>query len=276
MNNTSGSAKGISERNRQMLGILHREAAGPFRAQEAARLLSLKTERAQRFLAYLADKGWLARIHRGLYVVVPLDAADPAKWREDPWVVASKVFPPFYVGGWSACEHWGLTDQIFRETMVISSRRVRHRQTEIHGFPFHVKVIAPDRVFGTSVVWRGRTRVLVSDPARTVVDILDDPALGGGIRHVAEVLDTYLAGDRRDDSKLLEYTRRLGNRSVFKRLGYLVETLGVHAPTLVAACTKGKSSGISLLDPASPPTGKVLRRWNLRINATVGRGVESL
>jgi len=270
LDSTHTTGKGISEKNRRMLSILHREMAGPFTPHDAVALLSLDINRAHRFLAYLVDRGWLARIRRGLYITVPLDAVDPAHWPEDPWVVASKVFSPCYIGGWSACEHWNLTEQIFRETIVVSGRRVRHRQIEIHEFPFRVKVVASHKIFGTSVVWRGQTRVLVSDPARTIVDILDDPSIGGGIRHVAEILGTYLADDRRDDSQLLDYAHKLGNRTVFKRLGYVLETLDVVAPTLVDACLNAMSSGIVLLDPAAPSKGRILRRWNLRINVTVG------
>ncbi len=235
MNVTHISARGISEKNRRRLTKLHRGTTGPFTARDAAALLVLDIGRAQRFLAYLADKGWLTRVRQGLYATVPLDAVEPAYWRQDPWVVAYKVFSPFYLGGWTACEHWGLTDQIFRETVVISSRRLRYRHMEIHGFSYRVKVVGRNKNFGTEVVWRDQTRVHLSDPTRTVVDILDDPSIGGGIRHVADILETYLADERRNDSLLLEYAHKLGNRTVFKRLGYLLERLGASSATLLEA-----------------------------------------
>ena len=75
--------------------------------------------RTSRPLAYLAEREWLARIRRGLYAPVPLDAAIPSEWREDAWLVALHTFEPCYIGGWkscrlTACEHWHLTEQIFR------------------------------------------------------------------------------------------------------------------------------------------------------------------
>lgn len=259
--------KGISGKNRGLLATLHRGARGPFTVREAADLLSLNITRTQRFLAYLAARGWLVRIRRGLYATVPLDAVDPADWYEDPWVIASKVFSPsFYIGGWTACEYWDLTEQLFRDTVVITTRKLRRRGIEIQGFPYHVKRAAEYKIFGTQTVWRDQTRVKVSDPTRTVVDVLDAPYIGGGIRHVVEVLETYLRGEHRRDTLLIRYVRRLGNRTVFKRLGYLLETLGVTAPVLVETCDKGMGAGISLLDPTIPTRGPVLRRWNLRLN----------
>ena len=44
----------------------------------------------------------------------------------------------------------------------------------------------------------------------------------------------YFTSEHRDDRRLVEYGRRLGNQTVFKRLGFLVERLGIEAPDLLA------------------------------------------
>ena len=259
--------RGISERNRRHLTALYRSVTGPFSVQEAADALSLTIPRTHRFLAYLAERGWLVRVCRGLYAPVPLDAINPGEWREDPWVVADKLFgPDYYVGGWTACEHWNLTEQIFRETVVVTTRKVRNKETEVQGFPFRIKRAPERRMFGAKAVWRDQTRVSISDPSRTIVDILDDPSLGGGIRHAADVVGTYFRGEYRDDDLLGDYVWRAGNRVVFKRLGYLGEHLEVDAPALLQKCERGVSSGVTRLDPGLPNEGPVARRWNLRLN----------
>lgn len=262
-------AGGLSQDSRRRLTILARQAAGPFSVSQAADLLGLELPRARRLLAHLASQGWLTRIRPNLYTTVPLDAIDPAEWREDPWVVAARTFEPGYIGGWSAAEHHGLTEQLFRAIVVLTAYPARERHPTIQGTPYRVKVVAEEKLFGTSFVWRGRVRIAVSDPTRTVVDILDDPSLGGGIRHVAEIVETYFAESFRDDRQLLEYAERLGNRTVYKRLGYLIEVLGIDAPELIAACGDRLSSGFSLLDPSLPHRGHFTRRWNLRLNATI-------
>jgi len=266
MDITNTTVRGILERNRGLLTKLHRGVTGPFTPQEASNILGFDIRRTRRFVAYLADAGWLTRIRRGLYTTVSLDVIEPSTWTEDPWIIAAKIFPPFYIGGWSACEHWSLTDQIFKETIVISSKFIRQRHIEIQGVPFYIKVVGGDKIFGTEVVWRDRTRVSVSDPAKTIVDILGDPKIGGGIRHIADILVAYLSHERRNDSLLMEYAHRSGNRTVFKRLGYLLEAIKVADKKLLAACRKEISSGISLLDPGAPRKGRFMRRWNLRIN----------
>ena len=100
-----------------------------------------------------------------------------------------------------------------------------------------------------------------------MIDALDDPRLAGGIRHAAEITDAYLY--EHDPLTLIEYGDRLGNRAVFKRLGYIVETLGRDQPDLITASQARVSAGISPLDPQGPKGGRRSMRWGLRVNVTL-------
>jgi predicted transcriptional regulator of viral defense system len=271
--NLSSTGLGITAENRRRLTRLIRSGVGPFTVGDTAAALGMSAPRARRFLAYLASRGWLARIRPGLYAAVPLEAARPSEWSTDPWVVAAQVFAPCYVGGWSAGEHWGLTEQLFRSVVILSARWVRDRTPTIQGTSYKVKVIRPERVFGIRPVWRSGVRVELSDPSRTILDLLDDPELGGGIRHVSDVLRTWFEGDLRNDGLLLEYAERLGNRSVYKRLGFLVEALEIPATDLIQECQRRMSEGVVRLDPSGPAGGRRVGRWRLIANVTVGPSV---
>ncbi|MGB2753529.1 MAG: type IV toxin-antitoxin system AbiEi family antitoxin [Phycisphaerae bacterium] len=262
---------GINERNRGLLERLHRNARGPVDAASAASILSIDVPRCRRLLAYLAARGWLARVRRGLYVPVPLGATAPTQWREDPWVVATTVFAPCYIGGWSAGEYWHLTEQIFRDVVVVTASPIRRRSVTIQGTPFLLRHMDASRHFALHAVWRGQTKALVSDPTRTIVDMLDDSRLGGGIRNVAEILRSYFDSEHCDEARLVEYGDRLGNRAVFKRLGYLIEVLKLDVPELLSRCVQRKSAGLSQLDPSVRQPGRVVKRWNLRVNVDIGR-----
>jgi predicted transcriptional regulator of viral defense system len=262
-------AAGISQKNRAYLERLHRETTAAFDAAEAAVILDLDTEVTARLLGYLSRRGWLSRVRRGLYVAVPLDARQSGKWAEDAWIVADRIFAPCYIGGWTACEHWDLTEQLFRTVLVITGKKVRSSEVEVQSAHFHVASRAPEMIFGTVGVWRGQTRVNVSDPSRTVVDVLDHPRLGGGMRHCIGVLREYMTSEYRNDASLVEYADRVGNRSVFKRLGYLLEHSNVPAGALIDECLARRSAGVVALDPSSTERGHIVRRWGLRVNVDV-------
>ncbi len=258
--------KGINADNRDRLEVLHRRFRGPFSVENASDALKLEAQRSRRLLAQYVTQGWLARIRRNVYRVVPLGASAPTEWREDPWLVAAHTFAPCYLAGWTACEHWGMTEQLFRDVVVVTNRIVRHREEEIQGTRYLLNVRRRGAFFGLRNVWRGQISVQVSDPTRSVIDLLDYPAMGGGVRSAFDILGNYFASTNRDDKLLLEYARRLGNRTVYKRLGYSAEALKLDAEELVATCNELKSSGISLLDPQGTKTGRTLKRWNLRLN----------
>lgn len=263
--------EGIQKTNRELLERLHRRLKGPFATADAAAVLDTSAPRTRRLLGYLASRGWLSRIRRGLYTTVPLGASAPSQWRQDPWVVAARLYEPGYVGGWSACEHWDLTEQIFRDVVVITARPIRERRVQVQGTSFRLKRADERKLFGTRSEWRDGVRVRVSDPSRTLVDILDDPSIGGGIRHISSVLVSYFESEHRNDKQLIDYARKLGNRTVFKRLGYLLEVLGVPAPRTIEACRRTLSSGLSALDPTVRTNGRIIKRWNLRANVSLSK-----
>lgn len=222
-------------------------------------------------LARLVAAGWVTRVRRGLYLVLPLEAASAtATTVEDPWVLAEVVLAPCYIGGWSAAEHWGLTEQIFRSTFVVTAAGARSRSRMLLGAELQVVRVPRTRITGTVRVWRGPTRVLVSDRERTLGDALVDPSWVGGARHLIEILVAYRRGPDWSPPKLLARLAELGRGAAYKRLGFLAEEVLDGGEALVSACLEAKTAGTIKLDPAVPARGRLVKRWGLWVNATLG------
>jgi predicted transcriptional regulator of viral defense system len=257
---------GLSAVNRAFLSRLNRELPRPFTVADAAIVGEVGHERAARLLRDLTKGGWLVRLQRGLYVTVPLEAEDPRTWSADPWAIANAALSPGYVGGWTALHHWDLTDQIFSTTVFITSRSVPSRKRKIGPAQFELRHRPPSALFGTRTVWREGVPVPMSDRERTLVDCLDDPLLGGGLRHTAGALTSYAADNDPAWTRIIEYGERLGNLTVFKRLGYLLETLQPGDKAIVDECRIRISGSVGRLDPARPPGGPTSKRWGLQLN----------
>lgn len=266
VNHESNPFAGVTKRRREQLMMLHRAFSSPFDAAQAATVLRTDLGHTRRLLANLANGGWLARVRKGWYICVPLEASEPKEWREDPWKVAATLFSPGYIGGWSALEHWGLTDQIFSVIYVFVGRKVKPAQQTIQGTDFLIRTVPKRTLFGTRRVWRQRSPVNVSDPHRTIIDILDVPAAAGGALHASEALQNYFESEHADQAKLLQYGDHLGRGTVFKRLGYLSERASLAKPEFVEACHNRITKGPSQLDPSGPTNGPLISRWNLRVN----------
>ena len=264
---TRKSPKGLDWQSRARLTELLRRTTGTVTPEQAAKILELPPIKAAKILSRWAAQGWLARVRRGLYVPVPLTAQSGDVALEDPWIVAESLFSPCYIGGWSAAEHWGLTEQIFRTVCVLTVRRPRERSLVLRGTEFQLRTVSSQALFGLKPVWRGRVRVNVSDPARTVVDMLAEPALGGGLRSMEDVLRAWLGSSEFRDLKLLvEYAGRLDNGAVFKRLGYLLERYAPGEIEAIKACRARLSAGNAKLDPALP-SKRLISAWRLWVPA---------
>lgn len=250
---------------RQRLAKLVRAAGDVISVEGAAKALDLDRTGAAKTLARWTQQGWLRRVGRGRYVPVTLGSLEASFVLDDPWVLVPALFAPGYVGGRTAAEHWDLTEQIFNDIVVMTTRPVREKSQQRHGATFTLKHIARDRLFGVKPVWRGQSKTAVSDVHRTIVDMLDDPALSGGIQHVSDCFAAYLKRADRDDAQLLDYADRLGNGALFKRLGLLSEG-DPNGAALVAPCLQRLTKGNAKLDP-SLPCPRLVTRWRLWVPA---------
>src|SRR5277367_5909346 len=153
------ASAGLSSTNREFVSRLNRAINGPFTPAQAAEATDVEYARAARLLRHLADQGWVARLQRGLYITVPLEAEDPATWRADPWAVAAAALAPGYIGGCTALSHWYLTDQAFVTTVFITTRPVPRRQRTIGSVRLELRHRPADAMFGLRREWRDGTPV---------------------------------------------------------------------------------------------------------------------
>ena len=246
---------------RARLGAVLRGSKEVVSVAVASQILGIDRRRAAQVLSRWCTQGWLRRVGHGLYVPVPLDLAGSEQVVTDPWVLVPALFGECYIGGWTAAHHWELTEQLFNETVVFTTRRVTQKRTTAQGAVFVLHRVPAKRLFGLKTLWRGSVKVAVSDAARTLIDVIAAPETGGGIDHVADCLSSYLGSKTADRDLLIRYAEQFENGAVFKRLGFLADTR-LRDKKLAAACRARLTQGYARLDPAfaSP---RLITAWRL-------------
>jgi len=250
---------------RARLAAVLRAAKEVVSVDTASDTLGLERQAAAKLLSRWKEQGWLQRIGCGLYVPVPLDLADSEQVVADPWVLVPTLFGQCYVGGWTAAHHWELTEQLFNEILVFTTRRVTVKRVTAQGATFALHNAKVKRLFGLKTLWRGPVKVSISDPERTLVDMIAAPQVGGGIGHVADCLSAYLSNKTADRDLLIRYAEQFDNGVIFKRLGYLAGAR-LHDEKLAEACRSRLTKGYARLDPALPPD-KLVTAWRLWLPA---------
>lgn len=249
---------------RQMrLKALIKSTSGLISVEDAAKALELERTHAAKLLAGWHKQGVLRRVSHGLYVSIQPSAIDQTQVLEDPWVLVPELYTPGYIGGWSALEYWELTEQLFRSVCVLSSKRTSYGDVTLQGVHFFIRHVPKKQVFGTKVVWRDRVKVQISDPHKTMLDIIDDLDIGGGLQHTIDCLKEFLRryNNASDLDRLLEYALIMDKGSLYKKLGYVAETLDVKN-SFVEECKNRMTKGNAYLDKRAK-NNQLVRRWNL-------------
>jgi len=265
---------GLGKLDRSRLALILKKTAAAITVKQAAQVLSVSENRARLLLGNWCRKGWLSRVKHGVYVPVPLQSSTPDVMVDEPWVLGQFLFNPCYIGGWRAAAHWDFTEQIFDSTFILTTKKVRVHEQTLKGVRYQVKTIKNERLFGTKKIWIDNKPVEISDPSRTIIDILNDPFLAGGGRMMADMFAAYMKSEHKTPSLLISYAEKMGSGAIFKRMGFLLEKLFPTETELIQKCRHKIRSGYSQLDPNNP--GKTLiTQWGLWVPKGWKDGVPS-
>ncbi len=263
----------LSSQETRLLNALSAAGKTVFNVEDAQAAANGQSANLPRLLSGLTRKRWLLRLERGKYLILPLSAGMEGLYTAHEFVLASRLVEPYAIGYWSALHYHGFTEQLPHSVTVISPVRRRDVAIEELGFRCQFVVVAPERFFGLVTVLIDDQPVVITDPARTVVDCLDRLDLCGGIVEAAKGLAGYARRTDAQPARLAEYATRLDNQAVAKRLGYLAEHLELPArfpdagwSAAIADWQRGLSAGFARLDPRLSAVGPYDRAWRLRLN----------
>ncbi len=219
-------------------------------------------------LGHLERGGWLHRLERGTYLIVPLEAGPDRAWSASAVVIAPYLIEPAAIAYWSALHHWHMTEQVPRTVFVQSTSRKHQRRKDILGVSYRFVTVVESKFFGVVERTLDGQPISVTDREKTLVDAADRPALSGGIAQLAQAL--HAAWSDLDPGRLEGYLDQWPTGSPKKRIGYLVESLKLPFPNRderLARWRGSLSSGIVALEPGrGTREGRIVTRWGLRVN----------
>jgi len=228
-------------------------------------------EMAWKKLRILERKGWIARIERGKYLVIPLEAGPERKWSEDSYLIATELVQPAAIAYWSAIRHWNWTEQIPRIVYVQTTSRKKNTRRTVFGVQYEFVTVDKRKFYGHVKEWRNGNAILVTDKEKTLVDCADDVDRAGTIEELSKAVKA--AASHISWQKLNEYVKQFPNRAVMKRLGYLIESLVTNIPqegkNVLSQWQSELSEGLTLLQPSAKKSGRTVTRWRVRVNAEI-------
>lgn len=255
------SYRNLSTRESRLLSSLAAAGLSTFTLAQAREALGPDADAAARVLHRLTAKGWLARLQRGSYRLIPLEAGPEARWAPHEYSVAAALVTPYYLAYATALHYYGYSEQQPGQVWIATTRRKRPLTVEGVRYRF---VTLGEKFFGHVSEPLLDGYIQVAEREKAIADGFDHPEYCGGVIEPAKGL--WFGSDEIDLGKTIAYSRRLGNRSAMRRMGFWLELLGgADEAALKLLETRGNRT-YARLDPTGPPGGPKSARWRLIIN----------
>ncbi len=197
-------------------------------SKQAVSLLRLSSCEAKDVLKHMMCLEWVKQTKAGNYTLNANTPEEVVDWNtDDPWVTASKVFKPCYIGGWSAAQYWKMTTEYLNGARVYTQKEVDAKAINIKHCVYSLKNTEPDLFFGLDTVIQQGVEVAISDPERTVLDFITVPytVASGGMDDAQQIFHFYMHSRYKDLKRLRKYILQCHHAPIlFKRFGFLMES----------------------------------------------------
>lgn len=246
------------------LFALEEREAGVITLAELAKELKLSRLQAWKLSSRLVRKKRLIRLKRGIYLFAPMKAGRKGLWTENALVSVSRLMEgkDYYVGFWTALNHYGLTEQIPITVQVVTTSRQRAFEALQTRFEF----IQVRRLGEWQEEEIDGNKIKFATIEQLVLDCLALPQKSGGVKEACKAL--WNARKKLDWAKF-EALASKSNEAVKRRSGYIAELLGVGKFKLQ------KFSGWRWLDSSAPKKALAKsKKWGLLLNVPIKELVE--
>lgn len=171
-----------------------------FTVSDVERIAGINRESARMRVHRLAENGDIMRIERGKYTRY-----------DDATLIASHIVTPSYLSLWSGLRYYDLTQQLPKTTEIIHSRPKDDIALEDHTITFH----STQHMFGFHKEQYQNFNIFVADREKLLIDCLQFQTMP-----VAELTPLLKMVDIKTT---IDYTLRIGESALAKRVGYLLD-----------------------------------------------------
>lgn len=267
-NSAQNDRKSLSKAESLLLSSLAEEGKKIFTLSDVTNKLENSYDNAKVIVNRLVKKKWLVQLAKGKYLIVPLEAGVRGEYTEHEFVIASYLVEQYYIGYWTALNYHGFTEQVPMTVFVVTTKRLRDRT--ILDIRYRFVALNKRKFFGFEAEPISNNKVNISDKEKTLADCLDHPEYCGGISEVVKSL--WNAREEISIEKLVNYSVKMGNSAILKRLGFLVELLKIDISKKVMEKIRlHLKKGYVALDPLERAHGNYSTRWALVINVSEDR-----
>lgn len=194
-------------------------------------------------LARLVQRGGLRKITRNKYTA-----------QDNVHLIATNLFSPSYLSLWGASSYLGYTEQLPSVVHVITS--CRRKEILFEGYTLRFVAAPKQFFFGFTKIVTEQGSLFIAEDEKLVIDAVHLQQEMGNADEIIKIVQKA----RIDVKKMVLYLDRMENTSLWKRVGYLVETYrGID----LSASFFGKDRNYVKLFLSTKKLGKKNAKWGV-------------
>ena len=259
--------KTIGTQAAHLVTTLYEQNKPIFRLKEVQKILRLNEVSSSSFIRKLANRGVVARLKPGLFILVPFELGKETEYIGNPLVVAGEIVggKDYFISHATAMEiHGGVTQP--QLVIYVTTLKPRRSITAL-GVEFRFIHNQKKYFFGISDHWvTKQDKVKVSNLERTIIDGFKQPEYFGGLTEVAKGL--WMRHQEVNINRLISYAIKIGVGAVIRRLGFLLELYKIGTSEDWEILSSHLTETYVRLDLLLPSEGKFLRKWRLQLNVS--------
>jgi predicted transcriptional regulator of viral defense system len=267
MHYKNNKLKTIGTQAAHLVTTLYEQNKPIFRLKEVQKILRLNEVSSSSFIRKLANRGVVARLKPGLFILVPFELGKETEYIGNPLVVAGEIVggKDYFISHATAMEiHGGVTQP--QLVIYVTTLKPRRSITAL-GVEFRFIHNQKKYFFGVSDHWvTKQDKVKVSNLERTIIDGFKQPEYFGGLTEVAKGL--WMRHQEVNINRLISYAIKIGVGAVIRRLGFLLELYKIGTSEDWEILSSHLTETYVRLDPLLPSEGKFLRKWRLQLNVS--------
>lgn len=241
------------------------------RSGELARSLRFSSRQEAEVLSQLFQKGLIARVRRGLYLLPPRLPLG-GTWSPDAILALNTLMEDrgarYQICGPNAFNRYGLDEQVSARLYVYNNRLCGDRT--IGSVEMTLIKVADARLGDTEEITTPEgLKASYSSRVRTLVDAVYDWSRFNSLPRAYEWIRRELASERVTAADLARTAVKYGNQGTMRRIGLLLEQEGASRPALKTLQGPLRSSASVIpWNPAGSNRGPINRRWGVILNGT--------
>lgn len=252
----------LSRQESRLLSTLSADGRSVFTVDDACAVLDLGRSTIRKVLFRLHQKGWIRRLQRGKYLIIPLAAGPEAQWAEHEYLIAASLVAPYYLAYATALHYYGYSERPLTTLMVATLRR--KRAVTVGDLTCRFVTVPAHKFFGYAPISLLDSTVQMAEREKAAADGFDRPELVGGILEAAKGL--WFGSQELDWAKLIAYVLRLQDQVAARRLGFWLELLALGDERSLSLLDGGGGHSYARLDPSGTNDGPRNARWRLIVN----------